>query len=527
MEGLVKWPCSRDSVLGTSNQSGFGELRRRDAHCHVCRQGQRRRLVADEETFISRPWNLIFNFADDLPDMETIYRMLDFVNALGSQQLIAPLHALTDFMRNYYEAYGTQFRWLVNDRDPITPITNFLRTFDFFDQNDSGSCIIQMHLEGYLDQAQTTSTPAEDTIQSAQHLHIVANAISVPHRVDFSLTSAGMLKPHFQEPLLDPLVPLVPVDVNFDAIGWDGRYASVTVTKRFPENVRLERVFRLNLAKSIMSQLDDGRPMEQSTRKPKPRLPSPVVVMTVHKPQNAPYSSSSSAKHVKPRRDKKRKAQALIVPDSSSSTLREISSGSARVQGRGGISEFEAAARDHHPGVFDTYQDVIVRTARVFPKLPKFQVPIPRTENSNLIVNIMDGVSNNLTTMTMPFSKQPFRRFGMKEKTNRWVRAASRQNGQVKDDSLTLKPGGNQPCSNELAQTLQTVLDTITGAECDSNPFLALEMSIDGALKLRAWAKDNYEARFAEHGYDGKAVNREQDRMTTVRQRHYFLRDGG
>jgi hypothetical protein len=264
--------------------------------------------------------------------------------------------------------------------------------------------------------------------------------------------------------------------------------------------------------------------MEKSTRGLKTSVPSPVALMTVRKPQNVPYSSSSPTKHLKPRRDKKHKAQALKVPHSSSDTLRELSSGSARVQGKGGISEFAAAARDFHSDVFDTYQDVIVQKARV---LPKFQIPIPRTENSNLIVNMMDGISNNLTTMTMPFSKQAFRKFGIKERANHWVKPALKQNKLVKDDSPKLKPGNNDPCNNEVAQSLQRVLEKITEAGFDSNPFLELDMSIDCALKLRMWAKHNYEERFTGHGHDDNAMKRDRDTIGTVRQLQYLLRDGG
>jgi len=87
---------------------------------------------------------------DDLSDLETLYRVGDFVNKLGRQQLNAPLRRLADFMLEYHDTYGEGLRWLFNESERMTAVTNFLRALDIFSQNDSGSCVVQLQLQAYV-----------------------------------------------------------------------------------------------------------------------------------------------------------------------------------------------------------------------------------------------------------------------------------------------------------------------------------------------------------------------------------------
>jgi hypothetical protein len=433
--------------------------------------------------------------------------MQDFVNGLGRQKVAPPLESVINFMREYWESYGNQFQWLVNNREPSVAITNFLRNYEFFDldvsqgqidsqgqkdcrhrndsyhQKDSQDCVIEMYFEAYLAQSERDTQAADESFHSSDNLHITANIISDPYRLDFVLDQNKLWVPSLREPILDSCVGFLPAHVDMHLNGWDGSYASVTVKKQFSDDVHLERVYRLNLPDFIVSQFKCARPLSPLMAKPKVER-QPPSKLHVRKRGNTPYSSPNTVKKVKPRRDKQR-VEALKLPNPT--PLRELSCGSARVQGTGAQSVLEHGPRDVYPGECDACQTAVQYKAHDFdPLQSKFaNFDFIRPENTDIIINMVKSTSYGMFGGRPPPSGSPKGMFQSEDVL---------RNGQLDAvASPKATPTQTPGIANKILDGLLQCDDD------DENPFLEQEMSVEVARKVQEWAEANFEARTREH----------------------------
>ena len=171
--------------------------------------------------------------------------MCNYVNEMGPQTLHAPLESLTKIMFQYHEVFGPQYKWLINKSDPGYAIANFLRVFDFFDQEASNHCQFRFNMHASIIEVVDNASEEDLSALPDRILHVYAVLSSQPHRLSFFAAANREWKPYYQEPELRNDVPIFHPDVSITSVGWDGKSASITVQKHFPGFVRLERVYRV------------------------------------------------------------------------------------------------------------------------------------------------------------------------------------------------------------------------------------------------------------------------------------------
>jgi hypothetical protein len=196
----------------------------------------------------------------ELPDLDTLKQMRDFVNAQGCCTFLLPVRRLVDFMLSYHDSFGHGFSWLFDDSDPVFAVTNFLRNLDFFEQMDTDGCRICIDLDAKVEHSSAGIMESEYTLK------ITATTVSPLHKIELSLASRAMPKPVFIEPLLDYEIPLEPLHVQLTELSWNGRNTSVIVAKRFPKNIKMERHIRLQVGGAFLERLQDSGIVARSPR---------------------------------------------------------------------------------------------------------------------------------------------------------------------------------------------------------------------------------------------------------------------
>jgi hypothetical protein len=184
--------------------------------------------------------------------------MCNYVNEMGAQTLHAPLESLTKVMFQYHDVFGSQYNWLMNKSDPRCAIANFLRVFDFFDQEASDNCQFRFNMHASIVEVVGNVSEEDLSTLSDRILHVYAVLPSQPHRLSFVSGPNREWKPYYQEPELCSSVPIFHPDVSITSVGWDGKSASITVQKHFPGFVRLERVYRVRTHVNCFSMTPAG-----------------------------------------------------------------------------------------------------------------------------------------------------------------------------------------------------------------------------------------------------------------------------
>jgi hypothetical protein len=186
-------------------------------------------------------------FTNVVPEvsLSNLEDMCNYVNEMGPQTLQAPLESLTKVMLQYHEVFGHQFNWLINSSDASCAIANFLRAFDFFDQEASDRCQFRFNMHASVVEVVDNASEEDLNALPDRILHVYAVLASQPHRLSFVSGANREWKPYYHEPELCRTVPIFPADVAITSVGWDGKSASITVQKHFPGFVRLERVYRV------------------------------------------------------------------------------------------------------------------------------------------------------------------------------------------------------------------------------------------------------------------------------------------
>ncbi|KAF2663244.1 hypothetical protein BT63DRAFT_123158 [Microthyrium microscopicum] len=403
---------------------------------------------------------------DNLPALETLYRMRDFVNSLGRRQIATPLHELAGFMLQYHEVYGAHLTWLLNASDPTAAITNFLRTFDFFSQNDTGVCLFQVRFEAFVDWGDEDDL--DDNQERAKKLYIFGIIQHTPHELDFINWDHTLQQPLFREPVLANEVPLFPLDINYTCNDWG--LATVTVLKHFPENIRLERVYRVKIV--------HDKPAVVSPP-PKPLKSSPPTAVKTctssrrkakqpfrpESPRNHP-SSVPKAKTMRARPPNRATLRVPINP------LRAVSTGSSRVQGRG-RSDFERAAMDNHDGVARSYQDVSVHKAFVAPKL-KLEDMRPENVEIRMMGSAPSGLPMRSVRSFWDNDSPPPVEAIEASSARRQFRGT-----KTEEQFTPISPLRSTPRTKNY------------NVQQDEMPPLDQEMSIQKARKLKHWADEN------------------------------------
>jgi hypothetical protein len=211
--------------------------------------------------------------------------MCNYVNEMGPQTLHAPLESLTEVMFQYHEVFGPQCKWLINKSDPGCAIANFLRVFDFFDQEASNHCQFRFNMHASIVEVVDNASDEDLSALPDRILHVYAVLSSQPHRLSFFSGANREWKPYYQEPELSNAVPIFHPDVSITSVGWDGKSASITVQKHFPGFVRLERVYRVRAHVNCFSMAPSAGWN---------RLP-PQPFLHLHCAYGAQYGSSSNS----------------------------------------------------------------------------------------------------------------------------------------------------------------------------------------------------------------------------------------
>jgi hypothetical protein len=184
--------------------------------------------------------------------------MCKYINDMGPQTLLAPLESLTRVMVQYQEAFGSQYTWLINKSDPICAIANFLRVFDFFDQEASNHCRFRFNMIASVVEVVDEASSEDPAALPDRILHVYAVLSPHPHRLSFVSAACREWKPYYREPWLSNDVPAFSPDVSITSVGCHGMSASITVQKHFPEFGRFERVYRVHTRAKCFSMAPSG-----------------------------------------------------------------------------------------------------------------------------------------------------------------------------------------------------------------------------------------------------------------------------